>query len=190
MTEKEKDPKEIALEQLKKDLEEQQKKMQATELMIAELKRQSKPAFIERKPVRGFMHVVRAVTKPFAALHHDNDFALNDPKGYLREKLLDQAEDELKRCEEIPNRDHRHAKTTAVRAARLVMTLEDNGDVEDLATKRLIRQLRAEVDRLRPLKSMEQKKEEKETQDKMMQIIDKALDTKPLEEEPVPVTTG
>jgi len=173
---KPKSPNEVALETLQTELEKRRKEVAAAELLISELKRQNKPAFIERKPVRAWMKVVRAVTSPFARLYQDNDYAIEYPTRYQREKLMSKAEKELKRCKEVENREHRHAKTTAVRSASLVIMLEEESARSEWpAAQTMCTSLRQEIERLRPMKSEQQKQEEKEEKDKMTKIIDQVL---------------
>lgn len=127
-----------------KSLEQQ---IKLKKLLKKELSRANEKAFVETSFGKGWMSMVRTMTKPFAKMHHNADLAVSDPKAFKREGLKKEGEKLLAQCK-IAQSEDKTASKMAVLAAQMVLELEALGDDNNLSG--LIVELDGEVQRLRP----------------------------------------
>jgi hypothetical protein len=155
-----------AVEALRQQIEEHEEQLEVSKQMLSELEKKRKTPFIETVPMRAYLRTMRFITTPFASLHDRADRAIEDPKTYRRDILLEDARELLDKCKKCVELENPRRKGLTVAAAKMRTALEDEEVVGGAWKKSHLSrgELKEEVARLRPPLTPEQKAKREEVE--------------------------
>lgn len=144
------------IQKLEADIEKIKRELKSKQMMLSLIKQQEKKPFIETKIGKGYMKLLRSVTKPFVSLNHIADQAVERPHTYTAEQKLLEARSLIKKCEVTQPTDKK-VKSILIDACELKAEMDNYQDEIGIPEAQAI--LAAHIARLRPSRSPESQAE-------------------------------
>lgn len=167
-------PTQMLANALKKQIEEQEKELQAKKEALKQIEMVNKPSFIETSFGKKYTKMICALTSPFAKANKAAELALDDPEAFKFAQIRNLAEPILKKLSEMEPTDKK-AKDTVITAAKIKLALESfsSNPRFDSEVSFTIKLLKNQIERLRPEQTPEAKAQLAELANKMADEFEK-----------------